>query len=327
MTFTKLACLYFCFACWGGIATFGASSGKKLMPVVLQLDWIANVQFAGVYQAVEQGFYEEAGMKVEVRTIPAKGSSIDAVLNDPAPYILGVAESSSLQQKSDDREGIKVIATMFQDSPLGWMSMQSSEINTIADFKGKRVGVHIDGVKALGLVLSQVGLGLGDLEVVEVGWDPSVLIKGEVDLMQGYYIDEFVRLQLLSGGKGKIMMARDYGYLAYSQVIFTTEEMMEAQHELVKNFLQATKKGWQYALEHIEESADLVIGKYSPDLDRDYQVASMRRVAEMVSPGGQPPLHPMDPGKWAASQRNFLKVGIVTDPTDLEALLDFSANP
>lgn len=302
--------------------SFGES---KPLPVVLQLDWVLNAQFAGVYQAVEQGYYEEAGMEVEIRPVPKDDFSVEVVVADPAPYIFGVAESNVLIQAHAGGAPIKALATMFQDSPMGWMSLASSGIEKIADFKGKRVGVHTDGEKPLELALAQFDLNRSEMEIVHVGWDPAILVKGEVDVMQGYYIDEFVRLQLLTGGKGNFLLARDYGYLAYSQVIFATEKMIEDHSDVVKRFLQATKKGWEYALDHVEDTADLIIAKYSPHLDRDYQLASLRRIADLVSPDGQLPLHPMEPAKWKASQEKFLKIGILKAPADLDVLLDFHA--
>jgi len=284
MLWTKLTCLKFCFSSLGMIAASVAFASNNPVPVVLQLDWVKNVQFAGIFQAVEQGFYKEAGMELEIRPVPKEGSSVDVVLYDPAPYIFGVAESTVLLQGGPGMSGIKAIATMFQDSPLGWMSLKSSGIQSISDFKGKRVGVHSDGVKALELALNQAGLSLDEVQTVEVGGDPAILVKGDVDLMQGYYVDEFVRLQLLSGSQGKIILARDHGYMAYSQVIITTGRMMEEHHDLVKSFLRASREGWKYALQHVEETADLIITKHSPELDRNYQIASLRRIADMVSP-------------------------------------------
>ncbi len=77
----------------------------------------------------------------------------------------------------------------------------------------------------------------------------------------------------------------------------------------------------------MEETADLVIAEYSPHLDREYQTASLRRIAELVSPDGLPPLAIMRADKWKASQNILLKAGILAEPANLDQLLDFSANP
>ena len=327
MTITKLTILYVFLIAGLIVPAHSLKAEKNLIPVVLQLDWAPNAQFAGIYQAVKQGFYVDAGMEVEIRPLPEGQSSVEIVLHETADYVFGVIESTVLLQAGVSESGIKAIATMFQDSPLGWMSLTSAGIQSPADFKGKKIGVHSDGMGALDLVLEQAGLSRDQIQMVEVGWDPIVLVDGKVDLMQGYYIDEFVRLQLLTGGKSKIMLARDYGYQAYSQVIITTETMMAERHDLVEKFLQASREGWKYALDHVEETADLVIAKYSPHLDRGYQVASLQRIAELVSPDGQPPLAAMRADKWKASQKILLKAGILSEPANLDQLLDFSANP
>ncbi len=202
-----------------------------------------------MYQAVEHGFYADAGMEVEIRALIEGRTPVDIVLNEKADYIFGVIESSFLLQAGVTESGIKAIAAMFQDSPLGWMSLHSAAIQSPADFKGKKIGIHatIEAV-ALDLVLNGAGLSHDHIETIEIGWDPAILVEGKVDLMQCYYMDEFVHLQLLTGGTSKIILARDYGYHAYSQVIFTTEKMMAQNHDLVKRFLRASREGWKYAL-------------------------------------------------------------------------------
>ncbi len=327
MTITKLTILYV-FLFTGLITTaYSQKTEKTLTPVVLQLDWVPNAQFAGIYQAIEQGFYAQAGMDVEIRPLPKGQSSVDIVLSEDAPYVFGVVESTVLLQAGVSESGIKAIATMFQDSPMGWMSLDSAEIKSPADFAGKKIGIHSDGLGALDLVLEKADLSRDQVQTVEVGWDPIILVEEKVDLMQGYYIDEFVRLQLLTGGKSNMMLARDHGYQAYSQVIITTEAMMAEHHDLVSNFLRASRDGWKYAIDHVEETADLVIEKYSPHLDLEYQVASLRRIAELVSPKGQLPLAAMNAEKWKAGQDLLMKAGVLANPANLDKLLDFSANP
>ena len=80
MTMTKLTILYVCLIAALIVPAHSLKAEKNLIPVVLQLDWVPNAQFAGIYQAVKQGFYAEAGMEVEIRPLPDGQSSIEIVL-------------------------------------------------------------------------------------------------------------------------------------------------------------------------------------------------------------------------------------------------------
>ena len=291
-----------------------------LTPVTMQLDWIYNAQFAGLYQASEQGYFEKAGLEVEILPVDPKQRTVESVLGGKIAF--GSAESNVLLKAHADGAPIKVLATMFQDSPLGWMYLKDSDIQTFADLAGKRIGIHPDGEKVLSLASANAGLDTGEFLLPHVGYDIKILVNGEVDAMQCYAIDEFVKLQLATDGKGGLFMAKDLGYKAYSQVIFTTAETVETHPGIVRSFLEAVQRGWSHALDHKEETVDLIIRKYNPDLDRAYQLASLEQIEELVRPGGVDPLTPVRRDIFAASMRMYMEAGILSAGTNLDDLLD-----
>lgn len=303
-----------------------AAEQSWVTPVTMQLDWIYNVQFAGLYQAKSQGYYAAAGL--DVTLVPAqKGQkTVEAVLSRTG-LSLGCAESNVLLRARSEGAPIVALATMFQGSPMGWMYLPESGISSLADFQGKRIGVHPDGEKVIRLLFERQGLQGEDIELPNVGYDPAILISGEVDAMQAYYIDEFVKLQLETNGQGAMIMAKDAGYSAYSQVFFTTESLLAENEAALYRFLKASQLGWQYALENIEETVDLVLQEYNPQLDRAYQVASLEKIRELVMPDGQQIMAPMDRKVWEQAQADYLQFGLLEAPADLDQLLDFRLNP
>lgn len=310
-------------AVWAGLPL---RAGEEPTPVVMQLDWIYNAQFAGLFQAIEQGYFADAGLAVELREAPKSVGVTEAILAEDG-IVFGSSESNVLLVKRAEGAPVVALATMFQDSPLGWISLKETGVETVKDFAGKTIGIHADGEKVIDIALAKSGLTRDDFSMTKVGYDPVIIADKEVDLMQAYYLDEFVELQLMTDGQASIILARDNGYLAYSQVIFTDEATVEAHPEVVKAFLEATKKGWAYACANPEATVDLIIGKYNPDLDKPYQMGSLAKVCELVAPAGKEPLAPMDKAKWAASQDLFIKYGVIAEPADLDALLDFRFNP
>ncbi|MGJ3242814.1 MAG: ABC transporter substrate-binding protein [Opitutales bacterium] len=301
-------------------------SEADLQPVLMQLDWIHNAQFAGIYQAVEQGFYADAGFAVEIRTAPKSRSVVESVA-DYDGLAIGSSESNVLLVARAEGQPVVALATMFQDSPMGWAYLEESGIEGVEDFAGKTIGIHADGEKVIDIALAANGLTRNNLTFEKVGWDPVIVAKGEVDLMQVYVIDEFVKLQLMTDGGAGIVMAKDNGYLAYSQVMFAMEDDVAAYPAAIAAFLKATQQGWEYAAAHQAETVDLIISEYNPELDPAYQRASLAEVINLVKPDGRTALAPMDPEKWAASMALFQEHGIIEDPVDLQKLLNFSLNP
>jgi len=296
-------------------------------PVMMQLDWIYNVQFAGLYQAEAQGYFTEAGLDVELKPVDPDQKTVASVLSSKDRIAFGSAESNVLLAASAAGAPIKAVATMFQGSPMGWMVMPDSDIQTIEDFAGKRIGVHPDGEKVIQVMCRHHEITPEDFTLPHVGYDLEVLMKGEIDAMQAYETDEFVKLQLLTDGESNIILARDNGYHAYSQVIFTTRETVQERPEVVRRFLDAVQKGWDYALDNPEQTVDLVIKDYNPDLDRDYQIASLQRIKHLVQPEAPPSLAPMDREVWEKSQKLYLEFGLIEKAADLDELVDLRFNP
>ncbi len=287
-------------------------------PLVMQLDWIANVQFAGLFQAEARGLYRDAGLDVRILESDPQQKTVDAVL--AGPLIVGSAESNVLLRARADGRPVVALATMFQGSPIGWMYLKRSGIRRIEDLAGRRIGIHPDGEYVIEAVFAERGLERGHFNLPHVGYDIAILLRGEVDAMQGYEIDEFVKLRMAVGDEAGMFAARDFGYAAYSQVFFTSEGRLASDGAAIRAFLDASRRGWEHALAHPGETVDLVLAR-RPDLDREYQLRSLEAIAGLVrSPDGAV-MAPMRREVWETSLRNFLAQGLLERPVDLDGLL------
>lgn len=295
-------------------------------PVVMQLDWIFNAQFAGFYQAIEQGFYEEAGLAVELRAGITTPDVIASTLGETA-VSFGSSESNVLLAHAADGDPIVMLGTMFQDSPMGWMYLRGGELETFTDLAGVQVGVHSDGTRVLALLLSQAGADISNFETFKASHDPQPLLDGEALAMQGYYIDEYVLLQQQAEERAGMFLARDHGYRAYSQVFFTHAETLTESPDLVRAFLEATKRGWEYAFAHPEATVDLILTEYNAELDRDYQLRSLAKIEELMIPEPKALFRPMDPAVLKEGAANLLAWELISGPVDVESHLEQSFLP
>ncbi len=294
----------------------GATATAELTPVHFQLDWIYNAQFAGLYQGIEQGYFAEAGLEVTLVETQKSIGVVEAVVAQPG-IAFGSSEGNVLLGARQQGQPVVALAAMFQGSPMGWMSLAETGVTSVADFTGKRVGIHADGTKVLAVALAQENLNFNNVVMTEVGYDPQILLDGSVDLMQAYYLDEFVALQKLAPTPPNFLFAKDNGYESYSQVLFTTEATLKDHPEIAAAMLEACRRGWQYALDHPGETIDLILARWNPGLDRDYQLSSLQKIAELVRPDGTTIMPLMSIEAWARSQAVFLQYGILEGPVDL----------
>lgn len=304
-----------------------AMAKQSLRPVVMQLDWIFNAQFAGLYMAIEEGYFAQEGIEVELRPVLKGQDTVAAVMEKSLPCF-GSAESNVLMKGQAAGADIKALATMFQGSPMGWMYKRSSGIESIADFEGKHIGVHPDGVKVVEMAFARNGLNHSSAQVEIIGHDVGILLRGELDIMQGYYIDEYVKLQLQSKEPIGMILAKDHGYSTYSQVVFAPTILVESEPMLVRSFLKALQAGWEAALENPESAVDLIVEKYNPEIDRAYQIESLDKIGDLVKPNGIPAMAVMKRSVWDKGLERFAENGVLnSEDVDLDSLLDFSFNP
>src|SRR6056300_631532 len=113
-----------------------ASSNEAARAVVLQLKWTPQFQFAGYYVAQELGFYDEAGLQVEIRPGGPGLNSLSEVVTGRAQF--GIS-SSNLLAEHIMVAPVKVLAAIFQTSPARFVTLESSGIETSEDLAGKRV--------------------------------------------------------------------------------------------------------------------------------------------------------------------------------------------
>ena len=111
----------------------GQGDGPK--PVKIYLGWTHQFQFAGYYAAKELGYYREAGIEVEL--VPYDGTlGAESVLNGRYEY--GVASAGQLVG-SPERDRLKIVSSIFQQSPLALIVKRRDGLNTLKDLEGKRI--------------------------------------------------------------------------------------------------------------------------------------------------------------------------------------------
>lgn len=302
------------------VAQESAADKASPVPTVVQFDWIFNAQFAGFYQGIEQGFFRDQGLELELRGGLTTPDTVLATIEEPA-LSFGSTESNVLIADVADGADAVAIGTMFQDSPMGWMYLKNGDINTFTDLAERRVGIHSDGARVIELLLRDAGADTSSLDTFKASHDPQLLLDGDADALQCYYIDEFVKLEQLVGDKAGIFLARDYGYRAYSQVMFTERDAVVSHPDLVRGFLKAAKLGWAYAFEHPEETIDLIIEKYNPSLDRDYQLRSLAKIRELMEPEPGALFRSMNPEVLKNGQSRLLEYELISDSVSIEDLL------
>ena len=232
-------------------------------------------------------------------------------------HVVGCADGLALLKARADHQPIKAFATMLQASPLGIVALRGNGIRKLADLSGKTIGLHAYDRPQLEIMLKRSGLTLADVKLKDIGDDITSLPSGAIDAQVVYLIDEKVAMET-KGFQLDVFPGYENNYIAYSQVYFTREDFLKEQPAALQTFLAVSNRGWQEAFEHPEATAKMLVAKYVPGTDFEYQKSSIvevRRFATQQSPQ----LGRMQPDAWQRSCTLFH-----LEPALAEQLCDYS---
>ncbi len=286
----------------------------------LQLKWKHQFQFAGYYAAIEKGFYRDAGLEVNLVEAPESGEPSLEVIEGRAEF--GVTGPDILLQRAKGHP-VVALAVIFQHSPMVLLARKESNISSVHDLKGKKVMIE-HAAAELEAYLQVERLSAENYTRLPHTHSPDDFISGRVDAISAYSSDEPFLISE-SGCEYLTLNPRSAGVDFYGDLLFTTQTQLDKSPEQVKAFLAASKKGWEYALKHPEEIADLILKSYSQRHNRQhllFEALETQRLvfADIVEIGY------MNPGRWKFIADTYAGLGMIPPNFDLQGFI-YEPNP
>jgi len=292
-----------------------AATGEEPKKVIVRLKWVHQAQFAGFYAAAEMGYYRDAGLDVEIRPGGSDFPAVQIVASGTEHF--GVTGADQILLAREKGVPLKAIAVIYRETPFVLFSLKDSGIAKVEDFIGRKVGVKLGGNEELTYraMVKNAGVDAGKIEEIPVKFDLSPLLSGEIHVWPGYVINEVLAAQE-QGHEVNIIRPADYGINFYADTLFATESLIEKDPELVRSFVQATMKGWRYAVEHPEEAASFGL-KYADNLNLEHEVNMMLSSVPLLKPENLP-LGKMDGSAWESLQESLLELEFLKSPQNVE---------
>ncbi len=249
--------------------------------VKLRLKWIHQAQFAGYHTAEQKGFYEKEGIDVDIIPGGAESPSIQMVASGSEHF--GVVGMGQLMEARAKGVPVVALATIYRKNPLIWFSV-NPEIKNPQDFIGRKVGVTVGSNSDMlfKAMLKKVGVDLNKVETVPVKYDISILLTGNIDVYEGYIINQPLSARE-HGFETYIINPTEYGINFYGDTLFTTEKMIETNPDLVRRFVKSSLRGWEYAYNHPDEAVTYTL-KYSDQLTEEHEIGMMQASLELIKP-------------------------------------------
>jgi len=231
----------------------------SMQKVSVQLEWKHQFEFAGFYAALEQGYYKDVGLEVEIKEFSSGINITNDILNNKSTF--GVSSSSAILEKLKGKP-IVLIASYFKQNALAMVT--SKNIKNLSELKNKKVMAleHELNNTSLGVMLKENKLKNNDYTIVKHDFNAEKFINGEVDAMSVFISNELFQIQK-ANIEYNLYLPSDFGIYSYDLELFTSEKTAKQSPQIVDNFVKATNKGWKYAFAHKNETIDLIYEKYT----------------------------------------------------------------
>jgi PAS domain S-box-containing protein len=307
-------CLTFALLCQL-LILFPVHTANALEKAVVQLKWLHHFQFAGYYAALEKGFYREAGLDVTLIEGSPNTEVEKEVVSGRADF--GVGTSALLLHRAKG-EDLVVLGQIFQHSPAIFLAPRKTGIRSIADMAGRRF-MYSNQHGDLLAILKKNGIEEHGIVQVPHQGDPRDLISGKAEVMIAYNFNEPFILEQ-AGEPYLSFSPMTYGIDFYGDNFFSTRKLINERPAFVKAFRTATLRGWQYALTHKSEIAELILAKYSREKNKEWLLFEANQLETIIQPDVVE-LGYQNPIRWQQINRTFVDLGMIPDGIDPTAII------
>ncbi len=287
--------------------------------VTLQLPWLHQFQFAGYYVAKQKGYYADAGLDVTIHDAHNSQDTFQAVMKGDAQY--GVGRSSLIVNYAAGAP-VVLMAAVFQSSPMMLLTRKDARIRTPKDLKGKRVMLTNDTIAGAEMqaMFRSAGVSPSDLRLQSHSYDPMSLARGETDAMVAYISNEPFILEK-AGVETHPIDPKEYGFDYYSDILFTTQEEAHRNPKRAEAFYDASMRGWLWAFENIEETAELIYRHYNPQHKSLEALIYEGRVLKELAFRPDVSFGSIDPVRLEMIAQGYRLMGVVSSIPSFEPLL------
>jgi NitT/TauT family transport system substrate-binding protein len=303
------------------LARFARAQNRR--QVTMRLDWLYQGPNAGFLIAQEKGFYEQAGLAVEIG--PGKGSGSTAQLVASKATQFGFADGFVVGNSVSKGMSIKMVAGIFRRNPTAVVVLDESDIKTPKDLEGKTIASPTGGTQFQQWPAFVKGCGLDGSKIrltnIDPAGSPAALITGQVAAIAGYAQGYVPSVEIRGNKKARVLWYADCGVTAVSNGIIVHADLVKDDPDLVRSFVAASLKGFLYGRAHVDELA-AIVKKFSEAT----VPAISRREAELsfttwVTPStAGKPLGWMSAKDWEETVAVLKQYGGVTGPLEAEQL-------
>jgi NitT/TauT family transport system substrate-binding protein len=252
------------------------STDGKLDKINFGLNWVAEAEYGGYYQAVATGIYKDYNLDV---TVKQGGPRINVgLLLMTGGIDLAVGDGFEAIKAVETNLPKITVASIFQKTPQVLLAHPGTGINSIQQLKNKSILLGSTNVATYWPLL-KVKFGFTDKQLRAYNFDVTPFLADKNLIQQGLLTSEPFTIKQKGGFDPVVMLLADAGYNPYTFTIETTKRLVETKPDLVQRFVDASIKGWYSYLKN-PSPGNALIKKDNPEMTDELLSYSLEKLAE-----------------------------------------------
>ncbi len=250
---------------WGTllIALLLASTGTRAADKInFGLDWKAEAEYGGYYQALATGIYARHGLDVTIHEGGPQINHMQLLIAGRLDFNLGGGRAIEFAQ-----EGLPflAVAAIFQKELATLLAHPGQGNDSFAALKGRSIMIGADTRNGWWRFLA-AKYGYADSQIRPYTFNLAPFLADKATVQQGYISSEPFLIRQQTGIEPVVLALSDAGYLGYANIITTSEKLVREKPDLVQRFITASIEGWYSYLYGDPTPANTLIRKINPDM-------------------------------------------------------------
>ena len=296
---------------------------NELKELDVVLDWYPNALHAFMYVAIEKGYYEEEGLKVNIQFPSNANDAISLVAAGQADIGL-YYQQDVIQARAKQNVPVKSIGAVVQGPLNIVLSLKDKNITTAEDLVGKTIGYAGTELSEalIRSIMDHVGADYGDVTMIDVGFDlMSSMTTGNVDATIGCLVNHEVPRMEEEGFSVNWFDLDEYGVPTYYEGVFlANDDAIENDSETLKAFLRASAKGFADMKANPEEALQILLANQNEEnfpLSETVERKSVEVLLPMMETADAAFLSQSDEC-WQENIDWMLDQGLISETVDLD---------
>lgn len=215
---------------------------RAATPFAMQAAWINDAEFSGYFLAMDEGYYAEEGLELDY--LPGGPDVIpeSSILTGKAALALTTPDTT-IKAIAEQGAPFRIIGAQYQKNPIGIVSLAARPIESPKDLVGKTLAVPPVNVVSVEAMLKINGIARDEVNIVPYAYDPTPLVKGEIDASLDFTTNVPYTIGLL-GEEAVSFLLYDVGYRTFNDTVVVTEETLASRRDELVGWLRASRRGW-----------------------------------------------------------------------------------